>query len=564
MAKSCQRTATQASVTPSAQETWARATGPPAEVVPDARRVLGRDAQFPAQLAHVGNSQREHRRVADVHAAPLSHYIATFIKRDQCEPLRTWDAPASTVPLMAESPMADFWLSISCMSFYHVTIAPTDPQRRRDEAVALDKDADWIREHIVKPRLDGRDIVLDGQSFSSTSGYEVRITTTDIGSDQILSQTRTREGASARQAGLAPSSIARMGLDVTGEFLTDPRRAPTQESPSSATTFVDDRKSVMVIYGHDKQANGALFDWLRSIGLRPREWSPLVTATGTVSPYVGQVLEAAFREAQAVVAFFTPDEYVTAAQSDRDDASGRFQARPNVLVEAGMALIAHPTRTVLVLLGKQELPSDLHGMHYVLLSDTDPAPLHDLANRLSRAGCDTDLTGPDYLNPGRFPNRDIPGRAGGHHGQPDGNDPADAKARPASRSRAADHDASVAEVSVDVRAADQARRPFTHEITVSSRHGYLLAEIAVRVVTTLIEHELTILPREVRSSDLVTTRQGSSCTFWTQLDVPIDGPIVCFVDQYGDRYYHYNGSTQRFRFSSGWAEAIRRFSELMN
>jgi len=36
----------------------------------------------------------------------------------------------------------------------------------------------------------------------------------------------------------------------------------------------------MVIYGHDTQANTALFDWLRAIGLEPREWSQLIHATG--------------------------------------------------------------------------------------------------------------------------------------------------------------------------------------------------------------------------------------------------------------------------------------------
>ncbi len=60
-----------------------------------------------------------------------------------------------------------------------------------------------------------------------------------------------------------------------------------------------------------------------------------------------------------------------------------------------MALVTHPTRTVLVMLGPQELPSDLAGRHYIRISPTSSVPLHDLASRLSEAGCDTDLTGPD-------------------------------------------------------------------------------------------------------------------------------------------------------------------------
>ena len=46
----------------------------------------------------------------------------------------------------------------------------------------------------------------------------------------------------------------------------------------------------MVIYGHDKPANDALFDWLRAIGLQPREWSQLIQASGSASPFIGDVL----------------------------------------------------------------------------------------------------------------------------------------------------------------------------------------------------------------------------------------------------------------------------------
>jgi hypothetical protein len=71
-----------------------------------------------------------------------------------------------------------------------------------------------------------------------------------------------------------------------------------------------------------------------------------------------------------------------------------------------MALTTHPTRTVLVVLGPQELPSDLAGRHYVRLSHTAVEPLHDLATRLERAGCDTETTGTSWLNAARFPDRD--------------------------------------------------------------------------------------------------------------------------------------------------------------
>jgi predicted nucleotide-binding protein len=183
--------------------------------------------------------------------------------------------------------------------------------------------------------------------------------------------------------------------------------ASSQSDDSRATTFATNRKAVMVIYGHDTQANTALFDWLRAIGLQPQEWSQIMATSGSASPYIGQALERAFENAQAVVAFFTPDERVLAANASPDNPNAwRLQARPNVLIEAGMALTIHPTRTVLVMLGPQELPSDLAGRHYVRLTNTAVPPLHDLANRLHLAGCDTDTLGTSWLDPARFPERD--------------------------------------------------------------------------------------------------------------------------------------------------------------
>ena len=127
----------------------------------------------------------------------------------------------------------------------------------------------------------------------------------------------------------------------------------------------------MVIYGHDTEAKDALFDWLRRLELRPLEFNELIRATGTASPYTGDAVRNAFNVAQAVIAFFTPDEYVL----DRTVSPGRqnawrLQARPNVLIEAGMALVTHPGRTVIVILGPQELPSDLAGRNYAGLTTT--------------------------------------------------------------------------------------------------------------------------------------------------------------------------------------------------
>jgi predicted nucleotide-binding protein len=181
-----------------------------------------------------------------------------------------------------------------------------------------------------------------------------------------------------------------------------PEWAEADQLPGDAVRpggpVVADPKVVMVIYGHDKEANAALFTFLRELGLQPREWSQLIQRSGTASPYIGQVLEQAFRDARAVVAFFTPDERVRGT-----DGTWRWQARPNVLVEAGMALITHPDRTVFITLGHPGLPSDLAGRYYIQLDGT-PGALNDVANQLKNAGCDADTTGHGWLDV-TFPSR---------------------------------------------------------------------------------------------------------------------------------------------------------------
>ena len=300
---------------------------------------------------------------------------------------------------------------------YHILVVP---ERSIDKRVVFDKEAKWIEESIVAPRREGRDIFFGGRLYSWNDIREIHIYYTGQSSQVILNEYNDRINKKYRDQ--APYHRVSNAFDlihdeeVTERFISGPPGAPPiveppvthspkQQVARRGITFVQNRKAVMVIYGHDSEANKALFAWLRAIGLQPKEWGQLIHLSGSASPYIGQVLEHAFRNVQAVVAFFTPDEYVR----ERDTRHGmsiswRLQARPNVLIEAGMALVTHPSRTVLVTLGLQELPTDLAGRHYIRLDGTT-RPLHDLASRLHDAGCDTDLTGSDWLDVMRFPLR---------------------------------------------------------------------------------------------------------------------------------------------------------------
>jgi hypothetical protein len=149
-----------------------------------------------------------------------------------------------------------------------------------------------------------------------------------------------------------------------------------------------------------------MFEFLRSIGLNPIEWSRARALTNETSPYIGTVLDAAFNAAQAVVVLFTPDEIVSLrpeyAESMSDpDLSPATQSRPNVLFEAGMAMGRDAHRTILVELGRTRGLSDLTGRHVVRMGNA-PNQRQELAERLRTAGCNVDLSGSDWYQSGQF------------------------------------------------------------------------------------------------------------------------------------------------------------------
>ncbi|MCH8565195.1 nucleotide-binding protein [Nesterenkonia sp. LB17] len=167
-----------------------------------------------------------------------------------------------------------------------------------------------------------------------------------------------------------------------------------------------DNRSVFVVHGRNELLRKSMFDFLRSINLSPMEWTSAVELTGEGSPYIGQILDAAFDHATAVVVLMTPDEVAYLqpryGNSDNDqETQPAPQARPNVLFEAGMALGRDPKRTVLVEVGEVRPFSDVAGRHAIKLSNA-PATRQALANRLRTAGCAVDLHGTDWHTSGDF------------------------------------------------------------------------------------------------------------------------------------------------------------------
>jgi predicted nucleotide-binding protein len=162
---------------------------------------------------------------------------------------------------------------------------------------------------------------------------------------------------------------------------------------------------VFVIHGRQLLADFHAF--LRSLGLKPLEWSQARKLTNKTNPFTWEIVDKALKEAGAIVALFTPDDEArlrpqllreTDSSLERQSMS---QPRQNVLFEAGVAYGRDPDRTVLIRVGAQRPMSDLAG-HHILQLDDSPESRQAVADALRTAGCPVDTTGSEWFKAGMF------------------------------------------------------------------------------------------------------------------------------------------------------------------
>jgi predicted nucleotide-binding protein len=171
--------------------------------------------------------------------------------------------------------------------------------------------------------------------------------------------------------------------------------------------MMTDPRKVFVVHGRNEELRRSLFSFLRAIDLVPTEWTEAIKNTGKSSPYIGEILETAFSQAQAIVVLMTPEDEARLHPEyhgvDEPVYETKFtlQARANVLFEAGMAMGRNPDRTVLVEVGKLRGFSDIVGRHTIRLNN-EPEKRLELANRLATAGCKVNKDGTDWLKIGDF------------------------------------------------------------------------------------------------------------------------------------------------------------------
>lgn len=256
--------------------------------------------------------------------------------------------------------------------------------------IVFNRSEEWVRERIVGPWERGEELVLNGEHWNPR---EVQV-----------SLRETKESVVGDDSLTTWVNLAASAVERTDELLARPAGSAVA---AERVEFAEDRRKVMVVIGRNRTIGEALFTFLRTIDLRPLEWTELVGAANSGAPYIGQVLDTAFAQAQAVVVLSTPDD-ITSLRPElipdgdpEQETVQKGQPRPNVFYEAGMAMGRFPTRTIFIEVGTMRPASDLGGIHTVRM-DQGPECRRDLAQRLERAGCEVNTEGSEWLTAGDF------------------------------------------------------------------------------------------------------------------------------------------------------------------
>ncbi|WP_066366958.1 CATRA conflict system CASPASE/TPR repeat-associated protein [Herbidospora mongoliensis] len=271
----------------------------------------------------------------------------------------------------------------------------------------LGPDAQAEAEMLRLRRLDALLLHTDLRALRQT----VEIATDNLGRAFDLTKVLVPGGPFADDTGLARSLLERLTDELAAlgiaadqaEHLTNAgsRSAPRESTPGPESGTA---QNVFVVHGRDEPARVAVFALLRALGLRPLEWEDLVAMTGQATPYLGEVIARSLPLARAVVVIMTPDDVVQLHPDLRPESHENrpsLQARPNVLLELGMALVVHPERTLLLVVGDQRPVSDLGGRNFIRVSG-EPGFREKVALRLRLAGCPVDLGSEGWRTAGDF------------------------------------------------------------------------------------------------------------------------------------------------------------------
>lgn len=169
-------------------------------------------------------------------------------------------------------------------------------------------------------------------------------------------------------------------LDITNEviYVEDlhdlfVRMRPQEADPDEKINDTDsarpppDPKSVFIIHGRNTKARDEMGVFLRACGLRPLNFSDIRSEMGG-TPTIADIVEEGMARARVSwpcsQATNTLNSVLNSEpKKTKANAVSRWQARPNVIFEAGMAFGKDRDRVVFVLLGDPELFTDVAGIH---------------------------------------------------------------------------------------------------------------------------------------------------------------------------------------------------------
>lgn len=161
-------------------------------------------------------------------------------------------------------------------------------------------------------------------------------------------------------------------------------------------------RNVFIVHGRDSDNKEALCQLLRKMDVRPISWTQ--ASETAKSQNTLDIVEAGMQMAQAVVVLFTPDDLAMlnqkfhAPSDGSDERQPTGQARPNVILEAGMAYAKAPDRTIFARVGNLRGISDIAGLNWINL-DQSYDSRHRLRASLRKARVeldqDSDITAPD-------------------------------------------------------------------------------------------------------------------------------------------------------------------------
>lgn len=183
---------------------------------------------------------------------------------------------------------------------------------------------------------------------------------------------------------------------------------PVREKPGKETSMsIPDPKKVFIIHGRNVEARHQMGIFVRALGLVPINFADLRAAMGG-TPHIDAIVEKGMAEAQGVIAVFTPDEFASLRpeyrhEHDRPEDICRWQARPNVIFEAGMAFGRDRDRVVFVLFGNPTLFTDVAGIHLLRPTNDSKGDRSTLRMTLAEGmGCAVDALSGEWMTAGDF------------------------------------------------------------------------------------------------------------------------------------------------------------------